>query len=163
MKAQIWSFDYVVSAVIFVTAMIIILFFWSNATTQTLEQTQLSEMQEKTLTVSDVLIRNPGSPDNWTNLTVVVLGLAGEEKILDRDKLFNFTYTDYTKSKSILGIGKFEFYFQLLYSNDTQVAIDGVNITVGLLPVDAKIVTPVERYVLLDGEIVKVNFYLWSR
>lgn len=163
MRGQIWSFDYAVSLFIFVSVLILILFYWSYASTETVTQIQLEQIEDRALTASDLLIRSQGVPSNWTTSTVLSIGLAGEEKILNRTKLLAFEQLNYNTSKVVLGVGSYDFFFQLLHANGTVVSINGTAMTVGLSPTNASIIVPVERHVLYEGEIVTTQFQLWAR
>ena len=161
-KAQIWSFDFAVSMVIFITALILVLSLWSYANSQTNEQLRQEKLQDLILTVSDVLVRSEGSPENWTKDDVKIIGLASREKVLDPDKISEFMQIPYDTARQLLGTGSFNFHFQLSHANETVMKLGGNDIAIGLSPANTSIVAPVERYVLFNGEIVKARMVLWQ-
>ncbi len=163
MKAQIWSFDFAVSLVIFASVFIILVLFWSHSNDQAFAQVRLDEMQDRSIYVSDLLVRSPGSPENWTAGSVTLVGLASSEKVLDEGKVYQFTQMDYDSAKSVMDIGQYEFYFSLEYTNSSVVMVNEIEAVAGTYPSDAYVTVPIERHVLLDGSIVRMKLYIWSR
>lgn len=169
MKAQIWSFDFAISVIFFVTVMVILIFAWNYTNIQSLRQLEFNEIETTTITVSDSLIRIPGLPEDWNATNVKVIGLAkncenGCENILNESKVIRFinlTSSDYPKSRRLL-TGKYQFYFEMKYLNDTTIQDNGITLANGSYPPsNASIVVPVERYVLYKEKIAKLNLILW--
>jgi hypothetical protein len=162
MKAQLWSLDFVLSAVVFSLALITVLFIWNYTNTETAERIEFKRAEGLVLSISDVLIRTSGVPDDWNTTTVKVLGLASDENVLNRTKVERFLSLDYNGSKRILGVPLYDYYFRLADINGGTIFINQTEAVKGVYPADAEIVVPVQRYGLLDGEIVKMGFILWD-
>jgi len=160
MKAQIWSADFVVSAVIFFTVLFLVMFVWNYANIQGAETLQLKDIESKALTVSDALIRAPGLPFDWNETTVRVIGLAAEENVINKTKALRFVNLTYIQSRALL-TGRYEFYFELTHVNGTVINESGINLTQGILPLNPSVVVPVERYVLYDDEIKRMKLLVW--
>ena len=163
MKGQIWSFDFAVSMTIFISLLVVVLFFWNYSNSQVFEKTQQEDLQDAIITVSDILVRNKGSPENWTAATVQSIGLANDEKILDQNKILNFTQIPYDQAKWLMGIGKYEFYFEMNYANGSSVNLGGIDVTAGQVPTNSASVSTIERFVLFQGKITSVTLTLWTR
>jgi len=163
MKAQIWSLDFAVSIVIFAFVVGIVIFAWNYATRSSMDQVNLNILENDVLMISDSLIRVPGLPEDWNASNVRVIGLAREESVLNKTKVIQFTDMDYDLIKQLFGIGNYEFYFEMRYPNNTVMEINGSVLTKGIDPVgeDTRIVVPIERYVILEGNIAKMEFFLW--
>jgi hypothetical protein len=164
MKGQIWSADFLLSAVIFFVALAILVFTWNTTTEQISDQTVVADIENTGLFISDSLIRTSGLPADWNSTNVRVIGLVSEENVLDNTKLNRFINLSYATSKDLLGTGGHEFYFSLNHINGTPVQNEyGQNITAGIYPFqNATLVIPVERYVLYNREIKKLSFALWT-
>ena len=164
MKGQIWSADFLLSAVIFFVALAILVFTWNSTTDQIGDQTALADIENTGLFISDSLIRTPGLPADWNSTNVQVIGLVSGENVLDSTKLNQFINLSYSDTKELLGTGGNEFYFSLSHLNGTLVRNEyGQNITAGTYPFqNATLVIPVERYVLYNREIKKLSFALWT-
>ena len=158
MKGQVWSTDFALSAVIFFMALSTMVFVWNYTNTQAQESLAASELEGAALTASDFLARNPGYPIGWNASNVQVIGLASSENVLDMSKVGTFINMSYQKAKSILSLGEYEFYFQLLYLNNTP--LDGLSF--GLQPSGAGIIAPVERLVLYDSMPVRMRLTVWE-
>ncbi len=155
-KGQLWTLDMALSMIIFMSAMLMLLFAWSYISADTVESQELKEMQFRSMTLSDSLIRTPGIPADWNESTVKVIGLAYDDSMLDGPKVDEFLNMSYAKARSLLGIQPYEFYFEIkdingtLYKNST-LAIDS----------DSSIVIPSERYAVYRERVVKVLLALW--
>lgn len=158
-----WSLDFAVSVVIFAFVVSIVVFAWNYSTQNSMDQVNFNILQNDVMMISDSLIRVSGLPEDWNDTNVQVIGLADEENVLNSTKVLRFIGLDYGFTKSILGIGNYDFYFDIRYPNNTIMEISGTTLTKGIHPVgqDSRIVVPVERYVILDGNVGKMEFFLW--
>ncbi len=159
-KAQVWSLDFAMSLMIFMSAFFAIMFGWNYINTSTLENQAMRELQLKALSLSDSLIRTQGIPAYWNESTVEVVGLAEEENVLNVTKvqyLVDMSGTDYDRLRSIMDIGFYDFYLEVEDLNGTVYK----NTTT---PVSAtsSIVIPIERYAMYKGRIAKVRLVIWD-
>lgn len=163
MRAQIWSLDFAASMVIFALMMGIVIFSWNYAIQNSTDQVNLNVLENDVMMISDTLIRVPGLPEDWDASSVRVIGLANEENVLNKTKVIQFIGMDYNQTKSLLGIANHEFYFEIRHLNNSVMEISGTNATKGTNPIDqdTTVVVPVERYVMINGDIAKMEFYLW--
>ncbi|MBU0898615.1 MAG: hypothetical protein KKB03_04465 [Nanoarchaeota archaeon] len=164
MRGQIWSMDFIVSAIIFFIALATIMFSWNYIIQNTDEQTVINEMESSVLDITDVLVRSPGVPRDWTPSNVQSIGLASEENKLNETKVDYFMQLDYSETKLLLGIKNYHFYFELEDLNNQTVKNQAdQNITKGVYPDTASFIQiPVERYALYRDAIVKLKFIFWS-
>ncbi|MBL7160916.1 MAG: hypothetical protein ISS93_03660 [Candidatus Aenigmarchaeota archaeon] len=162
MKAQIWSLDLIISVVIFTTMIALFFFTFNTLSADAEEHNSLSKMQDISLEVTEALIRTSGLPSDWNNETVQVIGFAVNENVLDGDKVLYFVNTtiDYNRSKVLMGIGNYEYYFQIDHPNGTVVELSGLNLIKGVDYATAKTIVRVERFVVLSG-LKKLKFTLW--
>jgi len=159
-KAQLWSLDFVMSLLIFLSAMLAVMFAWSNISMNAAETRQLKELQLKALTLSDSLIRTGGLPEDWNEGDVVVIGLAQEENVLHAtkvDRFFNLSDSDYGRARGLLNMGLYDFLFEISDMNGT--VFRNTSVPIGA---DAEVIVPVERYCLLGDRIVKVRLTIWG-
>ncbi|MBI4175675.1 MAG: hypothetical protein HY518_00585 [Candidatus Aenigmarchaeota archaeon] len=164
MKGQIWSIDFIMSMIVFFLAIALILFAWDYAIVQNESQVSFHGAESLALSVSDALVRTGGIPEGWDSSSVQVIGLASDENIMDPGKVDEFLDVDYNTSKRLLGIGRYEYYFEVMYANNSVLQDPpGRNLTKGLYPANATVVVPVERYVLYNTTISKLEFILWER
>lgn len=164
MKGQLWSLDFASSIIIFTLMVAIVLFAWSYAVQNSNDQVDVNIIENEVLMISDSLIRVSGLPINWNESTVRVIGLVDEENVLNATKVTQFVNMNYTTIKTLLAIRQYEFYFDISYLNDTVMEIGVTSLTIGIDPVGqtSRIVVPVERYVMLNGKISKMKFYMWT-
>jgi hypothetical protein len=163
-RAQIWSFDFMASVVVFFMILTVLFFTWEYTTIQNEDQLIFNDMENNALTITDSMIRTRGFPEYWNDSNVQVLGLASEENVLNETKILMFVQMDYDSSRRVLGIPAYEFYFQVLHLNDTQAQANGTDLVQGLDPLlfqNSTIVIPIERYILFDSRVAKLRFILW--
>ncbi len=164
MKAQVWSFDMAISILIFFSAMTALMFTWNYITAQNLEQFEISNAESQALRISDSLVRTQGIPVNWESGNPSVLGLASSENILDDAKIEALLAMDYNSVKSLLGIEGYQLYLALIYANSTIAkTANGTQAEFGMQHVNEKIIVPVDRYCLYNGDIVTLRLILWTQ
>jgi hypothetical protein len=154
LKAQTWSIDFIVSIIIFFLVLSLIFFFWNYKSSQNIEQSILTEIETSALEFSDSLVRTKGLPEDWNSTSVIKLGLASEENILDQTKVQAFNNSlSYSQVKDIFK--SYDFYIKITDLNGTVYAEKG-NVLVN------KTSVPVERYSILNKKIVKMLFVLYG-
>jgi hypothetical protein len=162
-KAQAWSMDFAASVVIFITALILVIFALNYTLNQNQQQVSFNVMENTAMSVSDSLVRQPGIPANWTNTTVTTIGLASQENILNESKLSEFMKMNENAIKGLLGIANYEFYFEVRYPNGTLATLPGGSqISKGSYPSGAGIVIPIERHALYMEKPARMVFILWD-
>ncbi len=165
MRAQIWSIDFIVSVVIFAAAVAMILFVWGSASSQAAESLQITELQKKAITAADTLVRIKGVPENWVQGNVTFIGLAEREGVISSQKVAQLLNMGYGDARGGLQLGGDEFYLALKDSNGTflnaTVGSVSMQIEYGNYPNSSKFVVPVERYVLYNGELARLQLIVW--
>lgn len=163
MKAQVWSFDFMASVVVFFLVISTLFFVWQYATIQNEDQVMFNDMESSALTITDAIIRSKGSPEDWDDSSVRTIGLASEENVLNETKILTFIQMDYNRIRSMLGIREYDFYFQVLHLNGTQARSGGMDLVTGIDPAlhESVVVVPVERYILFDHRVARLRFMLW--
>ncbi len=121
-KAQVFSADVIAAVFLLVIALSIISVYWDNKMNSLQEKTELAEMYIRASQISDILAKAGGTP-NWEQRNATVIGLAIWNRIIDVRKLSAFMGMDYNKSKDILGIKGYEYYFRL--ANNTKGFLSG--------------------------------------
>lgn len=159
-KAQVWSLDFALSLMIFMSALFATVFAWNYISANTAGTQTMHELQAKALALSDSLIRTPGLPQDWNESTAQVIGLAEDENVLNIAKVrsfVNMSDDDYDRLKGLMDIGFYDFYLEVVDLNGTVFE----NTTT---PVDQSSLTvvPVERYVIYNGRVAKVRFVIWD-
>jgi len=161
MKAQLWSLDFTGSILIFVISVVIMFFAFNLSVSQIAEQTELTNIEDAALEVTDALIRTGGLPADWNIGNVEVIGLAERENVINKSKIFNFISLNYNTSKTLLGIANYDYYFEIIHLNNSVIRIDGTNLTGGENYTSAKTLIPVERYILFETQPAKLKFILF--
>lgn len=159
-KAQVWSLDFALSLLIFMSALFAVVFAWNYISANTMETQQMHELQLKALTLSDSLIRTNGIPMDWNESTVEVVGLATDENMLNATKVkyfVNMSDTDYDHLKGLMDIGFYDFYFEIRDLNDTV-----YENTTTPVSITSPIVIPIERYAMYNDRVVKIKFVIWD-
>jgi hypothetical protein len=163
MRAQVWSMDFAASVVIFSASLMLLLFAWTYTSGQNEQQVDAMMMENALMTASDALVRHPGTPEGWNATTVTSIGLASKDNVLDAGKVQSFLELDNSTIKALLGLGNYEFYFDVRYPNGTIASLpDGDQIIKGDYPSGAMTVIPVERYALYMERVAKMRLIAWT-
>ncbi|NOX71463.1 MAG: hypothetical protein GXO64_02070 [Candidatus Micrarchaeota archaeon] len=151
-KGQIWSTDFVVSILIMLAVLVPAFMLWNNIHIESTEQRLLYSATRSAFSITDTMMSTPGIPIEWNNTSVMSVGFASENNILDEYKINEFNKTNYQKLKNIFG---YDFYFELKDANGT------IYLTKGVAPPDTATVIPVKRRGLYTDRIVTLSFFIW--
>jgi hypothetical protein len=163
MKAQAWTLDFAASVVIFLTALILVMFALNYTLYQSRQQAVLNVMENAAMAASDSLVRQPGIPAEWNSTDVITIGLASQENVLNETKLAEFMAMDDSAIRGLLGIANYVYYFEVRYPNGTLASLPGGGeITKGAYPSGASAVIPVERHALYMEKPARMVLILWS-
>ena len=154
MKAQIWSFDFAISFLIFFLILVPTLFLFNYIIEQEISQRSLDEIETKALAISDSIVRTAGNPADWNATTVRSIGLAQQENILNITKVEYFMGMNYDTVKAVMTDG-YDFNLTIKDLNGTVYG------TVGTNPVN-KTTVPVQRYAKYGDRVVSVMLKLYS-
>lgn len=164
-KSQVFSSEVLVAYFIFSLTVILILFLWNVATTEIRNSERLYALEEKANDLGEKLIKTRGIPENWTKDDVLAIGLSTEEaRILDPRKVKEFVELmneSYEEKSHLLGLGKYEFFFNLTDIDGNQIKIENVSCFTGRIPEDEIEKLTVRRTGLLNGSIVRITLTVW--
>jgi hypothetical protein len=138
---------------------------WTTTTLQINQSELVYTMDESATNAAEKLVRTGGLPRNWSKLDVdniSAIGLVNESRVIDSGKLARFLRmmsnstvpsaydnpcndgsvspppTNYECNKHFLGLGKYDFHFNLTYLNLSYLNLKDVHINdTGLAPLDA--------------------------
>ena len=150
-KGQIAAIDFFISLLIFSVLLTITMLRWSSYHSKISERMEYHDMMTKAFQISDALVKSPGVPSNWDSSNVKIIGLAAEDRKLSIDKVNAFTNLSLNKTKSILQIYGYKFYFNLTKINGEAIKQYGEKS-------DGKKSVNVRRYLLYGNEKAIMQF-----
>lgn len=125
-KAQVLTPDFLMGLVIFTAVLFIGVSIWNISYEKSTWLYENKQMQKKALYISNILINTPGIPENWNTSNVIMAGLKkSNEDSLDPEKLINFRLLEYSHSKTVLGLGSYDYYINTTDTNDMPLKIGG--------------------------------------
>jgi hypothetical protein len=165
-KGQIFTSDFIISVFIFLTVFITANLLWVDLASQIKTDAEKTEMQTLSLTVSDILVKTPGVPTNWTTANVISLGLASDENILNKTKILDFLAINYNRTRELLAMPGYNLYIVMKYRNGTIVELDGQLVAHGAnISSAAMNIVKSQRVVVvreLQSPIVNFNVMVWK-
>lgn len=156
-KGQVWSLDFIVSVIVFLSVLIPLFFVWNQINLQNQQELLFEDIERMALSLSDSLVRTGGFPEDWNESTVSVIGLASGDNILDESKVSSFLSmgaANYNMTRTLL-TGSYDFFFEITDINGTAIG------SMGQKP-DDKMIVPIERYCIYNGRIVRMELALIS-
>ena len=167
MKAELFSSDFIISILLFFTAITIITVYYQNLQSDVYEASTRNDMYSKAINIASLLAESGGYPQFWNSSNVKVIGLydSGKFNLTKFEELKNMNYQTV---KSILGTGPYNVFISL--KNVTGGIIEkpsmpSYNYSYGLNIDSAENVVLVKRLgiVNLEGNTTKVTMevVLW--
>src|SRR3989344_7361296 len=104
MKGQLFSSDFIISVVIFSAAIMLLLPLWNDINYQIADAEAKKDLQIAVSSISDLLVKSPGSPSNWTPTDVKSLGLSNTRRVINLTKFESLRQLNYSAVKALLGI-----------------------------------------------------------
>jgi len=154
MKAQIITLDFIITIFILGSFFTILSTNWNMIINTLQQRLEYQELFAEAFTISELLIKNPGYPEDWTISNVEVLGLAKNSNVLSPNKVLlfeNMTRNNYATIKEKLGLTE-DFKFEIERANDSATLYEAPEINLTYVH---NVVT-VTRFALLDDEPVKM-------
>ncbi len=155
-KAQISITDLMFSFVILVILIVALFVVWNVYQLRLTESIPRTEMELYTVQMANQLTRSSGIPTNWEKLdnsSILALGLADTDRIIDEEKLARFEELGYDKIREISHIGSYNFYFLLNKGN--------VSVTeIGQYPAGQSV--SLRRNVIYQNEAATIQVSLWQ-
>ena len=109
MKGQFFSSDFIASAVIFIFLLLLLLPLWNEIIFQIADAEAKKNLQIAASSISELLVKVPGSPANWTPDDVGSIGLVNKVRVLNLTKFEYLRQVDYEDAKELLGINQYNF------------------------------------------------------
>lgn len=105
-SGQLFTSDFIISAALFMSVLGTV-FYGVNATIdQQAQQNHRTVLQRSASQITDLLVRTPGYPSNWTVDTVQVLGLAREDHIIEPEKFMRMRELGYDRFQAMMRLGR---------------------------------------------------------
>lgn len=109
-NGQMFASDLIASIVVFFFIANLSLIIWNLAYETETRFNEERQIRERVVRSSDLLVRTPGYPQNWTEDTVKLAGFATEDHLLSNEKLRAFNDTAYTTQRDALRSRAYQFY-----------------------------------------------------
>jgi hypothetical protein len=170
MKAELFSSDFMISILLFLTVLTIIIAYYQNLQTDVYETDIRNDMHSKAINVASLLATTSGYPKYWDSTNVQIIGLydSGKFNLTKFEELKQMTQTEYQTVRVKLGTGNYNFYISL--KNTTENIIvkpsdPSFSYSCGIDAVNADQVVLIKRLgvVNLEGNATKVTMevILW--
>lgn len=121
-NGQMFASDLVASVVVFFFIVNLSLIIWNLAYKSETQFSEERQLQERVVRTSDLLVRTPGYPQNWTDDTVKLAGFATQDHVLSNEKLRAFNNTSYRTQREVLRSRAHQYYL--------TVTVDGTIVTI---------------------------------
>jgi len=162
-KAQIWLIDFIVGMMIFIIGIVLASRFIINAS----NTSEFAEVRITAQTMSDYLL-SEGSPNNWTNDTVIKIGLTTGNRlnISKLNQFYNMTYSD-----TLEGLASPYDYIVYFQNNNSIINFSGVcgygafnitNCTIDVSNLKYDNLVRIERLIVNNDSIAEMVLYVWD-
>ena len=153
-RAQLWHVEFIISLVIVFAALT--LFFQHNDRWQP-EPHHLAGLNAEADRIAAQLMTQ-GVPEDWNLGTVNAIGLLGEGKRIDHDKLESLYAMDSGQRQVLLG-ARHRHHIQVI-TEDSPVNASN-RTSVGTMPANARTVAASQRYAIHNGSVARLEVVVW--
>ncbi len=166
--AQVFSGEFLIAYFIFAIALVLVFYMWDTTIAEIMQSEHLCDLEDTSVDVAEKLIKTRGIPENWSLNDVDSIGLAGESRILDQEKVLKFlkmmnaSNSNYENNKYLLGIGKYNFYFKITDIEGDTIKINNLTCETGKVPVNETQMLTITRTAILNDEIVRTILTVWE-
>ena len=165
MKAELFSTDFIISIILFISIIIVTGFYYNNLQSDIYQNYIRSDMQRKAISISDLLATSSGNPKYWDATNVNVLGLQDSGKI-NLTKFQELKKLDHNTVRNMLGTGVYNINITLKNETGSVINEGGTVYTFGTPIINAKNVVTIKRLGIADisTQIKKVimEVILWE-
>jgi len=156
-RGQAVSTDYIVGVAIFLLLLGAITMMWEKTVYRVAADYKIREMTYATARAADLLVKSPGTPNNWeqNTSTLKAVGAAQDDRVLSDAKLTSITGLNYTAVRKYLGVGEFDVYVRV------ENATGSLKYELGSPP-NGEITVNVRRYCTLNGVGAVVDVRVWD-
>ncbi|MDD5337299.1 MAG: hypothetical protein PHS02_02345 [Candidatus ainarchaeum sp.] len=165
MRGQIWATDSILGVAVLAFITLLSAFIWNSAASGNSQAEKYNDLTLGAMAASDAIVLTSGDPANWNHLpaldedSVAAIGLAKSRNVLDAKKLERMqalNSSNYTLFRDRMGIPLYNYSISVLSLNGTEIWETGI-----APPEDAQRVR-VERFAVLEKEVVKVAVEIWE-
>ena len=173
---QIYSGEFLVGFVIFMSALTVILTLWNTVYSDIFDMEGRHTMESFGSDAVEKLVRTRGVPVDWGVDNVTSLGLINESRILMPEKIYALSHlmddtqsdlctgmSNYECNAYLMGLGRYHFFMTFSYLNGSQVVVSAKDATAGRQPVNETEVMTIMRTSILEGEIVRLYVTVWRQ
>jgi len=153
-KGQVISYDFIFAFGVFILVILIILIYLDQSTKNIKETKNIDEIIYLSNQISEVWMRE-GYPNSWEPGDVVELGLMSDSR-LNITKIVYLEEIGYQKVSTMLGLGDYNFYMEILDSDKNSI------FTFGLTPNNPDFASKTRRISILDSKVVFLDTVVWK-
>ena len=154
-KAQVFSFDFIIACSIFILFLVVLYGYWTYSYIEIEETRSINRMIDKANLASQAWFRE-GTPKYWNSSNVIEMGLKNNHEFNQTKMNSLNTSLGYNRTKSLLDIVGYEYFFKVYNAtNDTVFSF-------GLYPSNPENLVKVKRIGILNDTIVTIDVLVWK-
>ncbi|MBN2203226.1 MAG: hypothetical protein JW700_03520 [Candidatus Aenigmarchaeota archaeon] len=165
MKAELFSTDFLISIVLFMSVFMILVFYYNEMQDDIYKNYQLNDMQRKAISISDLLATSSGNPKFWDETNVDVIGLLDSGRF-NLTKFLELKKLSHQDVKTMLGAGVYNLNISLTNETGHVIQIGSDFYTFGTPLFDVKNAALIKRFGIADVETqnkkVILEVVLWD-
>lgn len=154
---QAWGFDVMISAAVFVTALVIFYIFAINYNVH--DETKFDQIKKEAVDVASTLM-SEGLPAEWNQANVVFIGLQTDNQLNQTklDNLYSLAQSDYNNTRRLLNTR-----YEYLVNFSEPVSINGQPIvSIGLQPSSPRNIFRVTRLTTYNDKPLTLQVIVWE-
>ncbi len=160
-RGQISAIDVGVAITLFASIYVLLFPVLSGVS---IEQDEFDTLSLKSSAAASYLLSSSGEPFNWTPSSVRQLGLVVEQGVIENEKLgsfLNLSQTDFNKTRDLLGISGYKFFFNASHLNGSTLQVNSANFNGTALigsDFDSQLVVSTRRVAVYNSAPILVQF-----
>ncbi|MDY6774425.1 MAG: hypothetical protein SVS85_04455 [Candidatus Nanohaloarchaea archaeon] len=157
-RGQMFSTDFILSSFVFFLILSVAVLSWNMAYAERNRFSEFQAMNQRAFQFTDMMVRTPGYPRDWTANNVQIIGLARPDHVIQVEKVEELASMNYNETKRVMHLDRYDYFL--------NITTEDFHTSLGKQPSNADNIVVERRTVLVNTTNLfqrgTLEFVLWN-